>query len=116
EKLSGVLEEKSTVPEPAAERAVTREHWTGHVAFDDVSFWYRPDRPIIEHLSLDVPAGQTVALVGPTGAGKTTTARFIARFYDATGGRVLVDGVDIRDLPSNELRRAIVMVTQENFL
>jgi ABC-type multidrug transport system fused ATPase/permease subunit len=116
EKLSGVLEEKSTVPEPKPERAVSREHWTGHVAFDDVSFWYRPDRPIIEHLTLDVPAGQTVALVGPTGAGKTTTARLIARFYDATGGRVLIDGVDIRDLPSGELRRAIVMVTQENFL
>jgi ABC-type multidrug transport system fused ATPase/permease subunit len=116
EKLSGVLEEKSTVPEPRPERAVTRDRWVGHVVFDDVSFWYRPDRPIIEHLSLDVPAGQTVALVGPTGAGKTTTARLIARFYDATGGRVQIDGADIRDLPSNELRRAIVMVTQENFL
>jgi ABC-type multidrug transport system fused ATPase/permease subunit len=116
EKLSGVLEEKSTVPEPKPEHAVSRERWTGHVAFDDVSFWYRPDRPIIEHVSLDFPAGQTVALVGPTGAGKTTTARLIARFYDATGGSVRIDGVDIRDLPSNDLRRAIVMVTQENFL
>ena len=116
EKLSGVLEERSTVPEPPPEAAVSRERWTGHVAFDDVSFWYRPDRPIIEHLSLDVPAGQTVALVGPTGAGKTTTARLIARFYDATGGRVTIDGVDIRRLPSPELRRAIVMVTQESFL
>lgn len=116
EKLSGVLEERSTVPEPSEKRAVTRSSWHGHVAFEDVSFWYRPDRPILEHLSLDVPAGQTVALVGPTGAGKTTTARLIARFYDATGGAVKIDGVDIRDLPSTELRRAIVMVTQENFL
>jgi ATP-binding cassette subfamily B protein len=63
-----------------------------------------------------VPAGQTIALVGPTGAGKTTTARLVARFYDAVEGSVKVDGVDIRDLPSTELRRAIVMVTQENFL
>jgi ABC-type multidrug transport system fused ATPase/permease subunit len=116
EKLSGVLSEKSTVPEPSPERAVTREHWHGHIEFGDVNFWYRQDRPVLERMTLDVPAGQTVALVGPTGAGKTTTARLVARFYDASEGAVKVDGVDIRDLPSHELRRAIVMVTQENFL
>jgi ATP-binding cassette, subfamily B, bacterial len=116
EKLSGVLAEKSTVPEPTAERAVSRDAWHGHIEFDDVNFWYREDRPILQRMTLDVPAGQTVALVGPTGAGKTTTARLVARFYDAVDGRVKVDGVDIKDLPSTELRRAIVMVTQENFL
>jgi ABC-type multidrug transport system fused ATPase/permease subunit len=116
EKLSGVLDEKSTVPEPAPDVAVTRQAWGGHIRFEDVGFWYRQDTPIIEHMTLEVPAGQTVALVGPTGAGKTTTARLIARFYDPVSGRVTIDGADVRDLPSTELRKAIVMVTQENFL
>lgn len=116
EKLSGVLDETSTVPEPPHERAVVRQAWGGHIRFEDVSFWYRADTPIIERMSLEVPAGQTVALVGPTGAGKTTTARLIARFYDPASGRVTIDGADLRDLPSSELRKAIVMVTQENFL
>jgi ABC-type multidrug transport system fused ATPase/permease subunit len=116
EKLSGVLDEVSTVPEPAPDRAVTREAWHGHIRLEDVGFWYRKDTPIITDLTLDVGAGQTIALVGPTGAGKTTTARLIARFYDPVSGRVTIDGVDLRDLPSSELRRAIVMVTQESFL
>ncbi len=116
EKLSGVLEEQPTVPEPSPERAVSREMWAGHIRFEDVNFWYRPDRPIVTGMTLDVPAGQTVALVGPTGAGKTTTARLIARFYDVNEGRVVIDDVDLRDLPSVDLRKAIVMVTQENFL
>jgi ABC-type multidrug transport system fused ATPase/permease subunit len=116
EKLSGVLDEKSTVPEPSPERAIVRQAWGGHIHFENVDFWYRKDTPIIRGLDLEVPAGQTVALVGPTGAGKTTTARLIARFYDPVGGRVTIDGADLRDLPSSELRKAIVMVTQENFL
>lgn len=116
EKLSGVLDEQPSVPEPVAERAVTRELWAGRIDFEDVNFWYRDDRPILNQMSLSVPAGQTIALVGPTGAGKTTTARLVARFYDASEGRVLLDGVNLRDLPSSELRKAIVMVTQENFL
>lgn len=115
EKLSGLLAEKASVPEPAPERAVVRPSWRGRIDFEDVTFGYR-DRNILEHTSLDVPAGQTVALVGPTGAGKTTIARLVARFYDPNGGRVALDGVDLRDLPSSELRRAIVMVTQESFL
>lgn len=116
EKLSGVLDEKPSVPEPEADRAVTRQAWGGHIHFEDVHFAYRRDRPIIAGMTLEVPAGQTVALVGPTGAGKTTTARLVARFYDPAAGRVTIDGVDLRDLPSSELRKAIVMVTQENFL
>jgi ATP-binding cassette subfamily B protein len=115
EKLSGLLEEKPSVPEPAEADAVRRPSWSGRITFDDVTFGYR-DRNILEHLSLDVPAGQTVALVGPTGAGKSTTARLVARFYDPNSGTIAIDGVDLRKLPSDELRRAIVMVTQESFL
>ncbi len=115
EKLSGLLEEKPSVPEPAPENAVRRESWAGRISFEDVTFGYR-ERNILEHLTLDVPAGQTVALVGPTGAGKSTTARLVARFYDPNSGRIAIDGVDLRDLESSELRRAIVMVTQESFL
>jgi ATP-binding cassette, subfamily B, bacterial len=115
EKLSGLLEEKPSVPEPLPEKAVTRSEWAGRIDFEDVTFGYR-DRNVLEHLTLEIPAGQTVALVGPTGAGKSTTARLVARFYDPNSGAVKIDGVDLRDLPSAELRKAIVMVTQENFL
>jgi ABC-type multidrug transport system fused ATPase/permease subunit len=115
EKLSGLLDEDPSVPEPPPDRAVARQAWGGHIRFEDLTFGYR-DRPILEHMSLEVPAGQTIALVGPTGAGKSTTARLVARFYDPGEGRVTIDGVDLRDLHSSELRRAIVMVTQENYL
>jgi ATP-binding cassette, subfamily B, bacterial len=115
EKLSGLLEEKPSVPEPVADRAVTRPAWGGRIDFVDLTFGYR-DKNILERMTLEVPAGQTVALVGPTGAGKSTTARLVARFYDPNAGHVTIDGVDLRDLPSDELRKAIIMVTQENFL
>ena len=115
EKLSGLLAEKPSVPEPSEDRAVTRPAWGGRIDLENVTFGYR-DRNILEDVTLAVPAGQTVALVGPTGAGKTTIARLVARFYDPNGGRVTIDGVDLRDLPSAELRKAIIMVTQENFL
>jgi ABC-type multidrug transport system fused ATPase/permease subunit len=115
EKLSGVLEEEPSVPEPAAGREVRRPSWGGRIDFSDVTFAYR-ETPVLERFSLEVPHGQTVALVGPTGAGKSTVARLVARFYDPTAGRVTLDGVDLRNLPSDELRRAIVMITQENFL
>ena len=71
---------------------------------------------MLPELDLAVPAGQTVALVGATGAGKTTIAKLLARFYDPTEGAVLLDGVDLRELSEDDLRRAVVMVTQENFL
>ena len=71
---------------------------------------------MLPDLNLDIPAGQTVALVGATGAGKTTIAKLMARFYDPTSGAVTLDGIDLRDLSPSELRRAVVMVTQENFL
>ena len=88
----------------------------GEIAFHDVQFSYVPDRPVLPDLTLTVPAGQTVALVGTTGAGKTTIAKLIARFYDPTSGSVTLDGVDLRDLAQSELRRHVVMVTQENFM
>ena len=74
------------------------------------------DRPVLPDLDLVVPAGQTLALVGTTGAGKTTRAKLATRFYDPTAGRVLLDGIDLRDLTSADLRRSVVMVTQENYL
>jgi ABC-type multidrug transport system fused ATPase/permease subunit len=113
EKLSGVLDEQPSVPEPAS--PVPLAHARGAVSFDAVEFAYR-ERPVLPHLDLDIPAGQTVALVGATGAGKTTIARLAARFWDPTVGRVTLDGVDVRDLTETDLRRAIVVVTQENFM
>lgn len=87
----------------------------GAVTFDDVRFSYA-DRPVIEAVSLEVPAGRTVALVGHTGCGKTTLVNLVPRFYDASGGRVLVDGHDVRDLKLDDLRRHIGVVTQDPFL
>ncbi|GIH28050.1 ABC transporter ATP-binding protein [Acrocarpospora phusangensis] len=114
EKLSGVLEEPPSVPEP--ERPVPLEAARGAVRFAGVRFSYKPDIPVLHRLDLDIPAGQTVAVVGATGAGKTTLAKLISRFYDPIDGRVLLDGVDLRDLDEATLRQAVVMVTQENFL
>src|SRR5439155_12686137 len=87
----------------------------GEVRFEGVRFAYR-DVEVLHGLDLTIPAGQTVALVGETGAGKSTVARLIARFYDPTGGRVVLDGVDLRGLSETELRAAVTMVTQESFL
>jgi ABC-type multidrug transport system fused ATPase/permease subunit len=114
EKLAGVLDEEPSVPEPVAPRALPQAR--GEVRFDDVRFSYVEGRPVLPGLDLTVPAGQTVALVGTTGAGKTTLAKLATRFYDPQDGRVLLDGVDVRDLTSDTLRRAVVMVTQENYL
>ncbi|MFI7132133.1 ABC transporter ATP-binding protein [Nonomuraea sp. NPDC050153] len=88
----------------------------GRVAFEDVSFRYAPDRPLIENLSLTVEPGQTVAIVGPTGAGKTTLVNLIMRFYEVTGGRITLDGVDIAEMSREELRANIGMVLQDTWL
>jgi len=114
EKLSGVLEEVPDVPEP--EHPVALEDPRGEVRFDHVRFEYVPGSPVLPDLDLTVPAGQTIALVGTTGAGKTTLAKLTTRFYDPTGGQVLLDGVDLRRLTEDDLHRAVVMVTQENYL
>jgi len=115
EKLSGVLNEKPDVAEPvkpAKPPAKTR----GHLELRNVQFQYVDGVKVLPGLDLDIPAGQTLALVGTTGAGKTTIAKLVARFYDPTGGHVLLDGIDLRDLTEDHLRERVVMVTQENFL
>ena len=120
EKISGVLEEEPSVAEP---RAASGPRLPGaaasgsgrRVRFDSVRFGYRK-AVVLPGLDLDIPAGQTVALVGETGAGKTTVARLLARFYDPNAGQVLLDGVDLRSLPDAVLRREIVLITQESFL
>ena len=114
EKLSGVLAERPGVPEPTD--PVPLPHARGEVRFDHLTFGYLPERPVIPQLDLTIAEGETVALVGTTGAGKTTIAKLMARFYDPTRGAVRLDGVDLRDLADTDLRRAVVMVTQENFM
>ena len=114
EKLSGVLEEHSTVPEPAEPVALPRAG-TGELVYDGVRFGYG-GATVLPRLDLTVPGGQTVALVGATGAGKSTLARLAARFYDPVEGQVRLDGVPLDALADADLRRAVVMVTQESFL
>ncbi|WP_134738342.1 ABC transporter ATP-binding protein [Nocardioides sp. 503] len=114
DKLAGVLRERPSVPEPEHPTTLTDAH--GELRFDGVHFAYVDDRPVLPGLDLTVPAGQTIALVGTTGAGKTTLAKLATRFYDPDEGRILLDGVDLRDLTSDNLREAVVMVTQENYL
>ncbi len=114
ETLSGVLEEEPSVPEPREPARLPGPR--GGVRFEGVRFAYVEEMPILPGLDLTIPAGQSVALVGSTGAGKTTLAKLISRFYDPTAGRVLLDGVDLRTLDEPTLRAAVVMVTQENFL
>lgn len=119
DKIAGLLAQTPTVAEPAEPKELperTGDHPGREVVFDGVRFAYRTGGEILPRFDLTVPAGQTVAVVGSTGAGKSTLAKLLARFYDPTEGRVLLDGTDLRDLATAELRRGVVMVTQEAFL
>jgi len=114
EKISGVLEEQPTVPEPA--KPVALKNPKGKLEFDKVNFRYGDGATVLPNFDLTIPAGQTIALVGTTGAGKSTLAKLVARFYDPSDGAVKLDGVDLRDLTNDNLRSAVVMVTQEAYL
>ncbi|MGW2949673.1 ABC transporter ATP-binding protein [Streptomyces eurythermus] len=119
EKIAGLLAQEPTVPEPDVPRRLppTERDFPGReVVFDGVRFGYRTGGEVLPRFDLTLPAGQTVAVVGSTGAGKSTLAKLLARFYDPSAGRVLLDGVDLRELSTAELRRGVVMVTQEAFL
>jgi ATP-binding cassette subfamily B protein len=114
EKISGVLEEQPSVADPTT--PIDLRKASGTVKFDGVEFAYNADKVILPKFDLELPAGQTVAMVGTTGAGKSTLAKLISRFYDPSHGTVSLDGVDLRQLHPKDLRRAIVMVTQEAYL
>ncbi|HET7030812.1 MAG TPA: ABC transporter ATP-binding protein [Candidatus Limnocylindrales bacterium] len=114
ERVFELLDEKEEKADPKGAPAFREP--TGAVVFDDVSFRYEPDRPLIEGLDLTVPAGATVAIVGPTGAGKTTLVNLLMRFYEIDGGRITIDGIDTRDLQRDALRRAFGMVLQDTWL
>jgi ATP-binding cassette subfamily B multidrug efflux pump len=114
ERIYAIVDEER---EPAdAPDAVALDQVEGRITFENVSFAYDPARPVLLDVSFDVAPGQTVALVGKTGAGKTTIAGLIPRFYDVTGGRVLLDGHDVRALTRKSVRKPIAMVLQEPFL
>ena len=114
ERVFALLDAPEQSPEPR--RSGARPGCAGRVAFEDVSFRYLPDKPLIDDLSLAVEPGQTVAIVGPTGAGKTTLVNLLMRFYDVTGGRITLDGVDIATMPREELREHMGMVLQDTWL
>ena len=120
EKISGLLAHEPSVPEPVEPVALPAQPEGSHsgreIVFEQVDFTYRTGKQVLPPFDLSIPSGQSVAVVGATGAGKSTLAKLLARFYDPSDGRVLLDGVDLRRLSTSELRKGVVMVTQESFL
>ena len=114
ERIFEILDEPEEVSDPTD--ATPLPPGPGEVTFEGVSFGYDPERPVIEDVDLRIAAGRTVALIGPTGSGKTTLAALVPRFYDTTRGRVLVDGVDVRRLVRRSLRSEIGVISQDPFL
>jgi ATP-binding cassette, subfamily B, multidrug efflux pump len=114
ERVFALLDADEQSPEPAAPAKV--ENVKGRVAFENISFRYLPDKPVIEDLSLTVQPGQTVAIVGPTGAGKTTLVNLLMRFYEVDSGRITLDGVDITTMTREDLRSKMGMVLQDAWL
>jgi ATP-binding cassette subfamily B protein len=114
EKMFGVLSERPEIKNvPGSKPLVVT---SGNVRFDNVRFAYDADRPILKGLSFEVPAGKTVAIVGPSGAGKSTISRLLFRLYDVSGGKILIDGQDIRGVTQDSLRASIGMVPQDTVL
>lgn len=114
ERIFEFLDEKPSVPE--RENALELKHIEGHIKFEDVKFGYEAGRQALKGINLDIQAGQTIALVGHTGSGKTTITNLICRFYDVTDGRVLIDGHDVRDISLESLRSQISIVLQDTFI
>ncbi|MGQ7384453.1 ABC transporter ATP-binding protein [Streptococcus suis] len=114
DRLFAILAQDSIIDR--AERKIDWEELKGAISFENVSFSYSPDRSLIEHLDIDVKAGQKVAIVGPTGAGKSTMINLLMRFYDVTAGQILLDGVPISQYSREDLRRQIGMVLQETWI
>ncbi len=116
ERVFALLDATEQEPDSAEAEAARPAAVVGRVEFDDVSFRYAPDRPLIEHVSLTVEPGQTVAIVGPTGAGKTTLVNLLMRFYEIDSGRIMLDGVDIASMRREDLRALTGMVLQDTWL
>jgi ATP-binding cassette subfamily B protein len=114
ERVFELLDELEEIPDPA--EPVLLENVTGHVTLDGVSFRYEPDRPLIENLNADVRSGEVLAIVGPTGAGKTTVVNLLMRFYEIDAGTISIDGIDIRKLTRDNLRGTFGMVLQDTWL
>ena len=114
ERVFDVLDEKEEREDE--EHALYQPIKTGEIEFRDVSFGYQEDSLILKHLSFSVPKGQSIAFVGPTGAGKTTVTSLIARFYEPNNGKILIDGTDIKKLTRSSLRKNMGFVLQDSFL
>jgi ATP-binding cassette subfamily B protein len=114
ERVFQLLDEAEEVPEAAVPAEL--EHVAGHVTMSDVSFRYEPDKPLIDDLNVDVRSGEVLAIVGPTGAGKTTLVNLLMRFYELDGGKISIDGVDTRMLTRDKLRSTFGMVLQDTWL
>ncbi len=114
ERVFELIDEEEEIPD--TENPVVLEEVKGHVKFKHVYFSYSPDTPLIEDMNLDAHPGQTVAIVGPTGAGKTTLVNLLMRFYEIDSGRITIDGVDIQDMRRDDLRKIFGMVLQDTWL
>jgi ATP-binding cassette subfamily B protein len=114
ERIFELLDEPEEVPDAPGAKVI--QHPEGAVEFDHVKFGYSPDNILMQDMNIDVRPGQMIAIVGPTGAGKTTLVNLLMRFYDVNGGRILVDGVDIREIKRGALRRMFGMVLQDTWL